>query len=140
MSRLAKLLGEHAHLSVLVRRLGGMISADQAPLTAELEQLRQDLQMTLIAHLQAEDWLLYPDLLDSGDPKIVAVAGEFIAEMGDLARKFMDYSARWAMRPATEDWAAFCSDTAIICDALSERIEREDHDLYPLLWQLDRAA
>ena len=140
MKRLAKLRGEHAHLSLLLRRLGEMIAADHPPFAGGLDQVRQDLQMTLIAHLQAEDWLLYPDLLDSGHPKIVAVASSFTAEMGDLARKFMDYSGRWAVRSVFDDWDVFRSETAEICVALNERIEREDRDLYPLLYELNRAA
>ena len=140
MHRIAKLRDEHTRLIALVGRLNVVIAADAPPPGVELQTLRLDLATTLIGHLKSEDWLLYPDLLDNSDPRIVLLARRFCAEMGDLSKAFLDYSERWMKVPIGEYWTDFCRETRAITDALIERIEREDRLLYPLLGTLDQAA
>ena len=140
MFGLVKLRGEHACLIEIAQRLNAIIELGAPPPSAGIEALRRELATALIAHLQAEDWLLYPGLLNSHYPAIVDVARRFNAEMGSLSRTFIDYSERWMLKPAVSDWATFCRETRSITDALIERIERENKELYPLLELLERAA
>jgi iron-sulfur cluster repair protein YtfE (RIC family) len=92
MSDIAKLREDHAELVRLVRELGARIERPTPPPQLELFELRRQLTSTLIAHLKAEDWVLYPRLLASTDPAIAATARAFNDEMGGLAAAFSNYS------------------------------------------------
>ena len=106
----------------------------------DLFTLRRQLASTLIAHLKAEDWALYPRLMESGDDAVAATAKAFSDEMGGLAAAFGVYSQRWDAMSIASNWAGFCLETKDIIAALTERITRENRELYPLLEELDRAA
>ena len=140
MPNMAKLREEHAHLVAIVRRLRGIVAADTPPPSVAFSAVRRELASTLIGHLQAEDWMLYPRLLDSSDPAIMDTARKFSDEMGGLAATFIDYSQKWTSAAIERDWLAYRFETTAIADALIVRITRENRDLYPLLEQLDRAA
>jgi hypothetical protein len=46
----------------------------------------------------------------------------------------------WSAAAIEGDWPRYCADSRTIIDALTNRILRENRDLYPLLEHLDRAA
>lgn len=140
MANLAKLREEHAQLVTIVRRLGEFIAQPSPPSQLALFELRRELSSTLIAHLKAEDWVLYPRLLASDDPHVAETARAFSEEMGGLAAAFVGYSDKWNAGAITADWEGYCADSRSIIEALTCRITRENRDLYPLLEKLDRAA
>ena len=140
MTDVAKLREDHAELVRLVRRLGSFIDQPVPPAALELFDLRRQLTATLIAHLKAEDWVLYPRLLASPDPKIAATARAFNEEMGGLASAFSGYCDKWSAAAIGADWAGYCADSRDIIDALTNRILRENRELLPLIDRLDRAA
>ena len=137
MTDVAKLREDHAELVKLVRRLGSFIDQATPPATLELFDLRRQLTSTLIAHLKAEDWVLYPRLLASSDPKVAATARAFNEEMGGLAAAFSSYCEKWSAAAIGDDWAGYCADSRGIIEALTNRIVRQNRELLPLL---DRAA
>jgi hypothetical protein len=140
MSNLAGLREEHAHLIAIIRRLGAMIAKDSPPPSKELAALRRELSSTLIRHLKAEDWILYPKLFNSPDPVIAETALRFNTEMGGLAAAFMTYAEKWGSIAIEKDWPGYCRETAAIAGVLTQRIARENQELYPLVEKLDRAA
>ena len=140
MSDLAKLRLEHAELIAIVRRLEAVVEQPVPPSQVELFNLRRELSSTLIAHLKAEDWVLYPRLLASKDATVAATASAFIEEMGGLAAAFGAYNDKWPAPAIQADWAGYCAHSRTIIDALVCRITRENRELYPLLEDLDRAA
>jgi hemerythrin-like domain-containing protein len=140
MSNLASLREEHAQLIDIVRRLGAMVAKNSPPPSIELGIVRRELMSTLIRHLKAEDWILYPRLLDSPDPVIAETALRFNQEMGGLAGAFMAYAEKWGSTAIEKDWPGYCRETAVIADVLTKRITRENQELYPLIEKLDQAA
>jgi len=87
----------------------------------------------LKAHLSKEDRELYPDLLASGDAKLTEMAAAFQSEMGGLAQAFEDYMATWRSIEAIEDDPdGFIRASEAVIDALSDRINRENRELYML--------
>jgi hypothetical protein len=90
------------------------------------------LASVLIRHLKEEDWLVYPKLLRSSDPRVVQIAQLFMSEMGGLALAFRDHSERWGAFAIDSDWASYRREAAQFLEALNNRITREDRDLYPL--------
>lgn len=140
MNEIAKLREEHAELMEIVQRMEHVIALPEPPSQIGLFNLRREFNSTLIAHLKDEDWLLYPRLLESRDPRIAATAKAFIDEMGGLAEAFAAYNRKWPAAAIQADWAAYCTHSRAIIDALTKRITRENRELYPLLEALDKAA
>ena len=140
MSDIAKLRREHAELIEIVGRLKLATELSSPPPRLELFALRRELGAVLIGHLKAEDWALYPRLMESGDESVAATAKAFSEEMGGLAAAFNLYSQRWDAMSIQNNWAGFCAETATIIEALTSRITRENRDLYPLIDRLDQAA
>jgi hypothetical protein len=60
--------------------------------------------------------------------------------MGGLAAAFMTYAEKWGSLEIERDWSGYCRETAAIAEVLTQRITRENHELYPLVEKLDRAA
>jgi hypothetical protein len=140
MSDLVKLRQEHAELIEIARKLDVVISKPSPPSQVELFNLRRELTSTLIAHLKAEDWVLYPRLLSSKDPNVAATANAFIEEMGGLAAAFAGYNDKWPAPAIHANWAGYCEHSGAIIAALTNRISRENRELYPLLEAIDKAA
>jgi iron-sulfur cluster repair protein YtfE (RIC family) len=140
MSELQELRREHAQLVEIVGRLAHIVAQPHPPAVSELFKLRYELSSTLIAHLKAEDWVLYPRLIDSLNPKIARTARAFSSEMGGLAAVYKAYADKWTAGTIEDEWSDYCEETRGIVEALTRRIERENRELYPLLEALDKAA
>lgn len=84
--------------------------------------------------------MLYPRLMESGDPLVASTAKAFSDEMGGLAAVFTSYNDQWNASSIAADWPGYCSASRGIVDALTCRITRENRDLYPLLDALDKKA
>ena len=140
MPEMMQLRTDHIDLLDICKLLAGEIERNTPPSSVDLFSLRKRLTTRLIAHLKAEDWLLYPPLLESKDPQIAAVAREFVDEMGGLAAAFNTYIEKWDALRITSEWPAYQAETRGIIEALRTRITRENRELYPLIEKLDRAA
>src|SRR5688500_3335868 len=105
MIDLGKLRDEHRDIMKIVDRLRLLIGASRPPPPLHLLALRHELSSTLIGHLKAEDWMLYPPLLDSHDPHIAATARAFIEEMGGLAIAYRAHCEQWNAVAIAADWA-----------------------------------
>ena len=140
MSELSRLQQEHTKLAGLFRRLRNAIESADCPSQVELFELRRQLVSTLLAHLKLEDWALYPRLIQSDQKDFASTGQAFKDEMGGLAPAFLAYSEKWNANSISADWSSYCADTRAVLDALENRLEREDRDLFPLLERLDRAA
>lgn len=140
MPYLGKLRQEHAQLVEIASRLSAAVAAPQPPAATELFMLRNELTSILIAHLKAEDWLLYPRLLASPDPSVKKTARAFSDEMGGLAQAYGCYTHKWTAMSIQVNWVGYCKETRDIIDALTQRIARENRELYPLLDTMEKAA
>ena len=140
MSSLAELRNDHAELVTIVKQLEALIDRDSPPPSLELFDKRRKLSGLLIAHLKAEDWVLYPPLLSSGDSQVAATAKQFIDEMGGLAEAYTQFTQRWVALSIESNWAGYRVAAREIIDALTNRIVRENRELYPLLERIQRAA
>ena len=140
MSSIMQLRTDHVELIDICQLLEGSIAGATPPASVDLFGVRNRLTGRLIAHLKAEDWLLYPRLLESGNPEIASTARRFVDEMGGLAAAFNAYVEGWDAFRIEREWDTYKRETAAIIDALRTRIMRENRELYPLLERLDKAA
>lgn len=140
MSNLMQLRTDHVELVDICQLLEDSIAGATPPPSVDLYGVRKRLTSKLIAHLKAEDWLLYPRLLESPDPAVASTARAFVEEMGGLAAAFNTYVEAWDAFRIEREWPKYQTDTAAIIAALRCRITRENRELYPLLERLDKAA
>jgi hemerythrin-like domain-containing protein len=140
MSSLTQLRSEHAELVKIVRQWEVLIERDAPPPSVDLFGVRSRLSSLLVAHLKAEDWVLYPPLLESPDPEVARVARNFVDEMGGLAAAYNIFMERWDALSIQADWTHYQKEARAISQALGNRIVRENRDLYPLVERTDRAA
>src|SRR5688572_422668 len=140
MATLQTLREEHAYLMRLVGQLSECIARPIPPPSVELFKVRRELNATLIGHLKAEDWILYPSLLASDNPETAATAKRFLDEMGGLAAAFLAYADKWSASAIESDWAGYCADSKGIIEALTCRITCENRELYPLAEREEKAA
>ncbi|WP_027632837.1 hemerythrin domain-containing protein [Clostridium hydrogeniformans] len=88
----------------------------------------------LKVHLQSEDNFLYPNLLNSGDSKLKTITQSYIDEMGNLKSVFEDYKNNFNTKnKICADINAFKIETSKILNALKNRLNKEDNNLYTLL-------
>lgn len=64
----------------------------------------------------------------------------FELEMGSLSADYVAYDEMWTGARVAADWPGFCRATRSIFGQLTMRIEREEHELYPLADALHSAA
>lgn len=140
MTHLDRLRDEHADLVAIAGRLSALIASDSPPPSNILYRVRQEFASALIHHLKTEDWVLYPRLLVSRDKHVADTARLFSREMGGLATAFRDYAEQWGSFAIEGDWKRYQRETAGILEALTDRITREERDLYSLLDPLHIAA
>ncbi len=140
MSDFAKLRQDHAELVRMARQLTEFIGQPSPPPQLELFELRRQMTSTLIAHLKAEDWVLYPRLMASNDSSVAEAGRAFNAEMTGIAGAYSDYASRWGATAIEADWPGYCAETRGIIEALMNRITRENRELLPLLEAIEKAA
>lgn len=99
---------------------------------ATLRKLLSNLAGKLNFHLAMEDNALYPRLMQRKDSPAKVLAGKFSAEMGGLADVFTAYNSKWQVSAIRTDPGSFKSETNQVFSALSQRIARENRELYPL--------
>lgn len=136
-----KLRDNHEAIMELVGVFRDILSHPTALPGLDLVTFRNQFSKQLLGHLTSEDWLLYPSLLQSSDYLIAGTAQTFIDEMGGLLADYKAWSAKWPAVKIHEEWKLFVFETRELLDALSNRIERENNELYALVERnLFRAA
>lgn len=88
-------------------------------------------------HLSAEDQFLYPYLEKVNDQKLKTMSVNFQREMADIVAEYEKFSRRWntANKLINCD-EAFRRDANVVLRKVHERMQREDHNFYPLVEQL----
>jgi hypothetical protein len=140
MSSIAQIRADHAELVKIFREWDALLNRDTPPPQVELFGVRSRLSSLLVAHLKAEDWVLYPPLLESKDPEIARVARNFVDEMGGLASAYSVFMEKWDALSIQADWTHYQEEARNIAAALGDRIVRENRELLPLVERAGRAA
>ncbi|RLA63830.1 MAG: hypothetical protein DRQ88_11890 [Epsilonproteobacteria bacterium] len=85
-------------------------------------------------HLGLEDKYVYPQLLESDDPKINATANKFKNGMGDLGKVYEKFVNKWDLpKKIQENPQEFINEMNGVIQVLTKRIAAEESDLYPLV-------
>lgn len=128
-----KLRDEHEAIMQLVGVFRDILSHPVAPPDLDMVSFRDEFSKQLFGHLTREDWLLYPSLLQSSDNLVAGTAQSFISEMGGLLACYKAWSNNWPAEKVVGEWSLFVFETTRLLEALSNRIERENSELYILV-------
>ncbi len=130
---------QHRRILTKARELSQLMSPDKLADDAISARLAvAELAGLINVHLAMEDQGLYPVLLENSDPKVRAEAEKYIAEMGSIGDEFKNYMQTWAYTTAAEDDPKnFVKETQSILAALTNRIYREDNELYVMVESLN---
>ncbi|MBF0423470.1 MAG: hemerythrin domain-containing protein [Magnetococcales bacterium] len=92
------------------------------------------LDQRVVLHLIQEDQLLYPKLVLAKNSRLRATANRLQTEMGGMAYEFSLYIRRWRSEAElVHHWGVFVEESLGLTTRLSERIRREEDELFPLL-------
>lgn len=125
-----RLIGEHAHITALVRALtraieaGEHVDAQHRALTA--------LAGDLSGHLAREDADIYPRLMMCADEGTASAARDAVKKFETLAADWSAYVARWSRDAIRNDPGGFADASTAILSRLAARVKVEDDLLYPL--------
>ncbi len=133
MARTDNLRKQHTGIVETVETLSGYLT--EAKLASDAEGAKtalEGLAGKLNVHLAMEDKVLYPELMNSSDPRTKATAEKFASEMGNIAEAFTAYKNKWPANSIGSDPAGFIKETNEIFGVLSKRVAAEESVLYPL--------
>ena len=130
MSFTDKFRTQHDEILQIAKEMTAQLKGDADP--AILRKLLSNLAGKLNFHLAMEDQALYPRLMERKDSDTQALARKFLEEMGGLGQVFGAYNDKWQVSAIRNDPAGFNSETQAVFAALTQRIKRENTELYPL--------
>ncbi|MEO5866552.1 MAG: hemerythrin domain-containing protein [Sphingomonas sp.] len=137
MTRTSNLRRQHDAAIALVADIQKLVASPGALQTREtafqVTMLLAKLTGLLRIHFAQEDRVLYPSLMVSGRGGVAATARRFAEEMGQLGPVYAAFAEKWTVTDALlADPDGFRRESTTVFDALANRIERENHELYPM--------
>lgn len=136
MCAIESLKNEHLHLMVLARELSGYLQDKAPPPRLTLFEVRTKLASVLVRHLKTEDWVLYPNMLQSEHTDVREAARKLQEQIGSLADAFRLHMECWSALSIENNWVSYRHEAITLLKALERRIMLEEADLYPLAQRL----
>lgn len=133
MIETTSLRSEHSQIQKHANLLSRAVMRPLPPDRLDLERIRRDFTMGVARHLNHEDAHVYPQLLESEDAAIRAIACRLIAESGLLTTKFDAFCRRWGSAAIVADWSGFRYASSELLALIERRMATEEYELYPLL-------
>ncbi len=133
MSATKKFRDDHVRLLSMFDELGTVLGAGEKTVAENAAEISKKLSAfggILKLHLAAEDKYLYPKLADSSDANVANIAKQFQQEMVGITDVFKNYSGKWNVATIATDPTGFIDETKQIVDAVKNRIDREENELY----------
>lgn len=125
---------EHAQILEGIAALRRLSHAGIVDHAAEIARGIVAMSSVIKLHLSAEDRVLYPGLQASGDHGLAMLGRRFQQEMGSIAAAYVEFAGRWNTPGRVHgDPEGFRADANRVLKAVYERMQRENHDFYPLI-------
>lgn len=126
---------QHEDVVDIVAGITGLIKKDNIEQDAfDIANKISMLAGKLKIHLNTEDEYMYPSLLNSENTDLRSMAKQYIDEMGEIGKVFVAYKESYNTKTKIlKDKDGFKKATEDIVKLLTERIEKENSKLYPLL-------
>ena len=128
---------QHDDITTIIEEIGRYLKPDTLGSSEQAKEVRKWISILagkLRVHMQAEDNHLYPKLVNHSEEQIRKVAKVYIEQMGDLASVFSEFNETYRLYSYIQaNSYRFIQDTQKILRLLSERISKENKNLYVLL-------
>jgi Hemerythrin HHE cation binding domain len=126
---------QHDELFVIAKDIAGNLKADALRTDAKSVRLQlSKMAGVLGAHLSIEDRWLYPKLVTHADASVARLARQFQDEMSGLKEAFDAYMTRWETSQKIQaNPEPFIKETLGLFEVLSQRMNRENSELYTLV-------
>ena len=122
---------QHGRLRQIVREVTALERSDADYM--EIRRMLGRLTGTIKIHLAGEDEALYPRLLTHADQAVRVKAQTFQESMGGLAGAYVAFSEKWSSAELLRnDRAGFFREFGAVADALGQRMDLEDRELYAM--------
>lgn len=134
-ARIDRFQRQHARIRDIVETLCSRLLLDPlAKDSTSCRRLLTELTGLVRRHAAMTGNILYARLIEHDDPEAKATASCLLDEICPLDAAFDRYAARW-LRPGAiqRDPSGFMRHTRRIASSLLWRVQREEHDLYPLV-------
>ncbi|QGU95892.1 hemerythrin domain-containing protein [Clostridium bovifaecis] len=135
MGSVLNLKRQHIEIGELIESINKLIKQNNIENDAnEIAKNINILSGKVKIHLDSEDKFLYPDLLREGNDKIKSISKSYVNEMGNIAAVFMDYKNRFNTKSKIlGNTDGFKKETCNVLKVLTNRLQKEDRELYPLI-------
>ncbi len=134
---------QHEKLAGRVLEVFDLLSPEELSVSKQAiheRNLLSEFMGVLEWHFGMEDELFYPELLKHENTELREMTKRYIEEIGGLKERFAEYNKKWEETDSIKDDAdGFVKETRDIFDALSERIQRENNELFVLIETLEQA-
>jgi|GEM_PF-613578 len=132
------LMDQHQKIRTIIEDIQAYLKLDQeADVLGILSTKINKLSSVLRLHLSSEDRYLYPQLLESDNQDVKGLAEYYDQTMGGLSNAFISFKTRYNTYDSiTQDYEKFKGELLSIFAALTIRLDKEDHELYPLIQSL----
>ncbi|VAW34941.1 hypothetical protein MNBD_DELTA02-869 [hydrothermal vent metagenome] len=135
MGNIDKLKQHHIDIKKIAEDMYGHLDEKALSRNAtEVRSLMTSVGGKLLVHLSGENSNVYPPLLASEDPAVKATAEKFQKEIEEVKAALASYTGNWPTAASIEGKPAeFIDETKKVFALLTERMAREDKELYTLL-------
>jgi len=135
MGNIDKLKQHHVDIKKIAEDMNGHLDEEALSKNAtEVRTLMTSIGGKLLVHLSGENSNVYPPLLASEDANVKAVAKKFQDEIESVKAAVSAYTANWPTAASIEGKPAeFIAETKKVFAILTDRMAREDKELYTLL-------
>jgi hypothetical protein len=143
LARTTKFRDQHVELLQLAADLGGCCLDFQqlAESGTRAAACLNRLMGKLVLHLSVEDRVFYPELSASKDAGVAELAKRYAREMQGTAKAVTAYGAKWGTAGSIrQNPASFVAETREVIRILSDRITRENEELYTAADRVEGAA
>jgi hemerythrin-like domain-containing protein len=125
---------QHADLATVIGQIDATLNpARLAQGANDAQRLLAGLLGKLSMHFAMEDNVLYPSLTKHTDATVRDTGKRFFAEMAGVKPMLEALGKKWTATEITKKPADFCAETKKVFALLSDRLKRENTELYPLL-------
>lgn len=134
---------KHEHVDILesIATLRRLTQAGVASNAVQIAQSVVAMSSLIKLHLAVEDRMLYPALQNGSDVQLARLGQRFQQEMGAIASAYVAFARRWNTAEALRgDEAGFKADANAVLRQVYERMQRENHDFYPRIEEMDAVA
>jgi len=134
MSFIKRFSDQHKEIILLCEQLK-MITIDAIINDiSNIKAIQDKLNKVLSGHLQLEDKALYPSLHEHSDPNIVKTSKRLQSEVLVCTQAHTIYQDKYSdLKSIQADPSTYVKETIHVIDAILERIEKEERELYSLL-------